>query len=144
MGRTGCRPGHRRVARRRSHPAPGYLDEAATGRALAGAALLAFPSLYEGFGFPPLQAMAAGVPVVATAAGAVPEVVGDGALLVAPGDVDALAGAMASVLHGGADDRRARGPRPAAEAATSPGIAARKDSPPSMATPSGEGGPARG
>lgn len=81
----------------------GYLDEAATGRVLDGAAVLAFPSLYEGFGLPPLQAMAAGVPVVATAAGAIPEVVGDGALLVAPADVDALAGAMATVLQGGAD-----------------------------------------
>jgi glycosyltransferase involved in cell wall biosynthesis len=42
--------------------------------------------------------MAAGVPVVASAAGAVPEVVGDGALLVPPGDTDALAGALLSVL----------------------------------------------
>ena len=66
-----------------------------------GAAVLAYPSVYEGFGFPPLQAMAAGVPVVATATGAIPEVVGQGALLVAPGDLDALAGALCQVLDGG-------------------------------------------
>ena len=45
--------------------------------------------------------MAAGVPVVATAAGAVPEVVGDGAWLVGPGDGDGLAGALVRVLDGG-------------------------------------------
>ncbi len=65
---------------------------------LDNAAVLAFPSLYEGFGFPPLEAMAAGVPVVATAAGAVTEVVGDAARLVPVGDVDALADALAGVL----------------------------------------------
>ncbi len=70
----------------------GYLDEAALAAVLRGAAVLAYPSKYEGFGFPPLQAMAVGVPVVATAAGAVPEVVGDGAWLVDPGDGDALGG----------------------------------------------------
>jgi glycosyltransferase involved in cell wall biosynthesis len=53
---------------------------------LRGAAVLAYPSRYEGFGFPPLQAMAAGVPVVATTAGSLPEVLGDGALLVGVGD----------------------------------------------------------
>ena len=48
---------------------PGYLDDADLATALRGAAVLAYPSRYEGFGFPPLQAMATGVPVVATAAG---------------------------------------------------------------------------
>jgi glycosyltransferase involved in cell wall biosynthesis len=80
----------------------GYLDDRSLAAALRGAAVLAYPSTYEGFGFPPLQAMEAGVPVVATAAGAVPEVVGDGAVLVPPGDVDALAGALEEVLGGGA------------------------------------------
>lgn len=65
---------------------------------LAGAAVLAYPSVYEGFGLPPLEAMAAGVPVVATAAGSVPEVVGDAAALVPVGDTDALAAALATVL----------------------------------------------
>lgn len=71
---------------------------------LAGATVLAYPSRYEGFGFPPLEAMAAGIPVVATAAGALPEVLGDAAVLVPVGDTDALAGALADLL----DDPAAR------------------------------------
>ncbi len=81
----------------------GYLDDAALSSVLAGAAVLAYPSRYEGFGFPPLQAMAAGVPVVATAGGAVPEVVGDGAWLVDPGDGDALAERLVRALDDGSD-----------------------------------------
>ena len=65
---------------------------------MAGAAVLAYPSLYEGFGFPPLQAMKAGVPVVATRAGSLPEVLGDGAILVEPGEHDALAAALDACL----------------------------------------------
>lgn len=65
---------------------------------LRGASVLAYPSLYEGFGLPTLEAMAAGVPVVTTTAGALPEVVGDAAVLVRPGDTDALAGALELVL----------------------------------------------
>jgi glycosyltransferase involved in cell wall biosynthesis len=76
----------------------GYLAEAERRSMLEGAVALAYPSLYEGFGFPPLEAMAAGVPVVATAAGAVPEVVGDAAELVAPGDHEAMAAALARVI----------------------------------------------
>ncbi len=58
---------------------------------LANARLLAYPSLYEGFGFPPLEAMNSGVPVVATSAGSLPEVLGDGAILVPTGDAERLA-----------------------------------------------------
>lgn len=82
---------------------PGYLDDGALAATLRGAAVLAYPSVYEGFGFPPLQAMAASVPVVATAVGAIPEVIGDGALLVEPGDPSRLAGALDDVLGGGPD-----------------------------------------
>jgi glycosyltransferase involved in cell wall biosynthesis len=59
---------------------------------------MVFPSIYEGFGLPPLDAMATGTPVVATAVGAVPEVVGEAAVLVPPGDADALAGAIDDLL----------------------------------------------
>lgn len=76
----------------------GWVDEATLSGLLHSAAVLAYPSLYEGFGFPPLQAMAAGVPVVATRAGALPEVLGDAASLVPAGDPEALAGALAELL----------------------------------------------
>jgi glycosyltransferase involved in cell wall biosynthesis len=89
----------------------GWVDDAARADLLAGASVLAYPSRYEGFGLPPLEAMAAGVPVVATAVGAVPEVVGDAAVLVPPGDPEALAEALRAVLLDAeqADDLRRRG-----------------------------------
>jgi len=77
----------------------GYVSAAERFDLLAGAAVFAYPSVYEGFGFPPLEAMGAGVPVVASAAGALPEVLGDAAVLVDPHDVDALGGALARVLE---------------------------------------------
>jgi alpha-1,3-rhamnosyl/mannosyltransferase len=76
----------------------GYVDPPTRDRLLAEAAVLAFPSVYEGFGLPVLEAMAAGVPVVATAAGAVPEVVGEAAVIVPVGDEEGLASALTSVL----------------------------------------------
>lgn len=78
--------------------APGYVSADDRRDLLAGASVLAYPSRYEGFGFPPLEAMAAGVPVVATRAGAVPEVVGGAARLVASDDADAFADAVHTVL----------------------------------------------
>lgn len=72
-----------------------------TAAEIEGAAVFAYPSIYEGFGLPPLEAMARGVPVVAAAAGAVPEVVGDAAVLVPPGDAAALAAAIGSLLDDG-------------------------------------------
>jgi glycosyltransferase involved in cell wall biosynthesis len=72
----------------------GWLDQRDLAALMAGAAVLAYPSLYEGFGFPPLQAMQAGVPVVATRAGSLPEILGDGAILVEPREHDALAAAL--------------------------------------------------
>jgi glycosyltransferase involved in cell wall biosynthesis len=76
----------------------GWISAAVKRALLSRASLLAYPSLYEGFGFPPLEAMAVGTPVVATRVGALPEVLGDAALLVEARDVEALAEALARVL----------------------------------------------
>jgi len=65
---------------------------------LAEASALVFPSLYEGFGAPVLEAMARGCPVIAADATALPEVVGAAGILVAPTDADAWASAMTAVL----------------------------------------------
>lgn len=87
--------------------ATGWLADAERDDLLAGAAVLAYPSRYEGFGLPPLEAMAAGVPVVASDAGSLPEVLGTAATLVPVGDVDALAAALAAALALDGRDRDA-------------------------------------
>jgi glycosyltransferase involved in cell wall biosynthesis len=70
-------------------------------RLVAGAAVLAFPSRREGFGLPPLEALACGVPVVASDLPVTREVLGDAATFVPVGDVDALADALATALAAG-------------------------------------------
>jgi glycosyltransferase involved in cell wall biosynthesis len=65
---------------------------------MASAAAVVYPSLYEGFGFPPLEAMAAGAPVVASNTSCLPEVLGDAAILVDPNDDGALSRALEEVL----------------------------------------------
>jgi glycosyltransferase involved in cell wall biosynthesis len=77
----------------------GYVSDAERRDLLSGARVLAYPSIYEGFGLPPLEAMGAGVPVVAARAGALPETLGDSAVLVDPADVDGLADALDRVVH---------------------------------------------
>jgi glycosyltransferase involved in cell wall biosynthesis len=76
----------------------GYVSGVDRAGLLREAAVLAYPSRYEGFGLPPLEAMQVGVPVVATAVGAIPEVLGDAADLVPLGDEDALAEALLRAL----------------------------------------------
>jgi glycosyltransferase involved in cell wall biosynthesis len=84
----------------------GYVDNADRAALLRGASVLAFPSRYEGFGLPPLEAMSVGVPVVATSAGSLPEVLGDAALFVPVRDVPALAAALTTALTDGATRER--------------------------------------
>lgn len=76
----------------------GFVSPADLSALYAGAAAFAFPSLAEGFGLPPLEAMARGVPVVASNLTAIPEVVGDAGLLADPRDPEAFADALQRVL----------------------------------------------
>jgi glycosyltransferase involved in cell wall biosynthesis len=94
---------------------PGYLAEEDLASLVAGAAALAFPSWYEGFGLPALEALACGTPVVASDLPALREVLADQAELVPPGDADALADALLRVLDdpGGEPARAARRARAA-------------------------------
>lgn len=77
----------------------GRVDDPTKGWLLRRATVLAYPSLDEGFGFPLLDAMQVGVPVVASDAGSIPEVAGDAALLCASHDIGALADHLALALH---------------------------------------------
>ena len=75
----------------------GYLPEPELARWLAHADALIFPSLYEGFGLPVLEAMAAGIPVACSAVTAIPEVAGEAAVYFDPRDPDDMAAKMAHV-----------------------------------------------
>jgi glycosyltransferase involved in cell wall biosynthesis len=85
---------------------PGYVDDADLPALLSGALAFVFPSLYEGFGIPVLEAGACGVPVITSNTSSLPEVAGDpsagsggaAALLVDPHDVDAIAEAMSRLV----------------------------------------------
>ncbi len=76
----------------------GHLSQDEMMATTSRASLLVYPSFYEGFGFPPLEAMALGTPVVAADRGSLPEVLGDAALLVDPSDDAALSAALEAVL----------------------------------------------
>ena len=77
----------------------GFVDQLVRDQLIAGATILAHPSHYEGFGFPILEAMATGVPVVTTTGGAIPEIAGQAAVTVTPGDVQELAAAISDMLE---------------------------------------------
>ncbi|MEY4745225.1 MAG: hypothetical protein RL272_1170 [Candidatus Parcubacteria bacterium] len=76
----------------------GYVDGADKPALYAAAAALVYPSFYEGFGMPPLEAMAVGTPVVASRVSSLGEVVGDAGLLVDPRDSEDIASAMTAVM----------------------------------------------
>jgi glycosyltransferase involved in cell wall biosynthesis len=76
----------------------GHVDEPTLTALYESASVLAFPSLYEGFGLPLLEAMSRGVPAVVGAAGALPELALGAAIAVKPDDVDAIAGALELLL----------------------------------------------
>ena len=89
----------------------GHVPEDELPSLYAGCACFAYPSLYEGFGLPVLEAMAAGAPVVTSSVSSLPEVAADAALLVDPRDAPAITSALERVLADPAlaDDLRARG-----------------------------------
>jgi glycosyltransferase involved in cell wall biosynthesis len=80
----------------------GWMPEEDKPALLSGATAFVFPSLYEGFGLPPAEALACGTPVIASNRSSLPEVVGEGGILVEPTDVEALAEAMEALLVDGA------------------------------------------
>lgn len=76
----------------------GYLPREELAAIVAGATTLIYPSVYEGFGLPPLEAMACGVPVIASNVSSIPEVVGDSGVLIDPQDVDSLRHAIEAMI----------------------------------------------
>lgn len=89
----------------------GYVPDSMLAALYRLASVFVFPSLYEGFGLPPLEAMAAGTAVITSNVSSLPEVVGDAALLIDPLDPESIAAAMAQVLSDDAlrDDLVRRG-----------------------------------
>ena len=77
---------------------PGYVPPEDLPALYRGAAVFVYPSLYEGFGLPVLEAMACGTPVICSNTSSLPEVAGDAALMVDPYDVNALARALRQIL----------------------------------------------
>lgn len=78
---------------------PGYIDEADLSALLSGAAGFVYPSLFEGFGLPVLEAQACGTPVLTSTSSSLPEVAGNAAILVDPLDVDAIAAGLYQLLN---------------------------------------------
>lgn len=76
----------------------GYVDDEDVPSLYTMASLFVFPSFYEGFGYPPLEAMACGTPVITSNLSSLPEAVGDAAILVDPRNIDEIAAAMETVL----------------------------------------------
>ena len=86
----------------------GYISESDKIDLIAGCDLLAYPSLYEGFGLPVLEGMAVGVPVVTSNISSLPEVAGDAAILIDPTSVEQIVAAIDSVLSDEIEEDRLR------------------------------------
>ena len=108
---SGCRWGKRKLTGIRSvrfDPLPpqvhftGYVSDEQLPVLYSGALALVYPSLYEGFGLPPLEAMACGTPVVTSNGTSLPEIAGDAAVLVDPEDVDSIAEGILRVVSSSA------------------------------------------
>lgn len=104
----GAGPGYQTILRHRASAAledsvhfPGYVPESELPLWYNAASLFVFPSLYEGFGLPVLEALACGTPVVASNSSALPEVAGAAGILVDPADVATIADGMQRVLEDG-------------------------------------------
>jgi glycosyltransferase involved in cell wall biosynthesis len=76
----------------------GYVSDATKAALLGGADALVYPSLYEGFGLPVLEAMACGTPVIASNVGALPELVDGAGVLIDPSNPDELAERIGSIM----------------------------------------------
>ena len=96
---------------------PGYIADSDLPALYSGARVYVYPSLYEGFGLPPLEAMASGTPVICSNAASLPEVTGDAALSFDPYDTEALTQALIriDVEPGLGDDLRQKGLRRASQ-----------------------------
>jgi glycosyltransferase involved in cell wall biosynthesis len=78
---------------------PGYIDAADKSALLSGATAFVFPSLYEGFGFPVLEAMQCGVPVLCSNTSSLPEIAGEAALLIDPLSVESIADGLTRITN---------------------------------------------
>lgn len=76
----------------------GYVEQKDSPLLMSGAIAFVFPSLYEGFGMPPLEAMACGTPVITSKTTSLPEVVGDVGILIDPEDIEELSDAMEQMM----------------------------------------------
>lgn len=100
---------HERIARsecRERIHVLGFVDDSDLPVWYRHAEALVYPSLFEGFGLPPIEAMACGCPVISSGAGSLEEVTGDAALRVDPGNVDSIAEAMERLAAWTAEERR--------------------------------------